>query len=673
MADSAIVIEIQSKGANRVKKDIDEVTNAGNKAQNTVAGLRTAFLALGGAAVAAGFIKLADTFTNLQNRMRLVTSSTEQLNSVTQQLFDIANSTRLSFESTAEVYARTALATKELGLSQQETLDFTKSLNQAVILSGASATESAAGLIQLSQGLASGTLRGDELRSVLEQLPAVADVISKSLGITRGELRQMGQDGKITADIIIEAFKQAAGELDANFATTVPTVGQAFTVLENSVMGFVAATNEATGATSILANFLIGLSQIIDALPKLFAVVGIGIAEFLSTATQGIMTFASVIQSVFAGIGAILEQAQRDFRSLAMGIQNFLADPTADGNFAAFEYNMSQGFGKAFQAAYDAARQKGIDFNADLEAGTKDTVNNLINYIGGVNGNADLNVKGTRTVKPTTGATKEELREQARLMREIEGLIQSTMTEEEKFAETIAKVNEAKAKGLITDQVANDLILKLTKQYDVLGNTIADSFDSALDNMVDGTGSALDVITGFFRETVNDIIKDSLNPLKQAFRDAVTGGGSSGGGGGLFGSLLGGIGGLFGGGGSNLFGSQGSISRLFQTGSSSFIGPLPAFADGGSMVIGGNSGVDQNLLSLNNQPIAKVGRGETLDITPAGGSRNGGGQNIVINQSINISTGVQQTVRAELQQLMPAIKQQAVQGVQEANMRGMTA
>ena len=125
-----------------------------------------------------GLVELVDTFTNVQNRLRTVTNGTAELAEATDQLFAIAQRTRSSFETTAELYARVGLASRELGISQQQTLEFTESLNQAVILSGASATEAQAGLIQLSQGLASGALRGDELRSVLEQLPVVSDVIT---------------------------------------------------------------------------------------------------------------------------------------------------------------------------------------------------------------------------------------------------------------------------------------------------------------------------------------------------------------------------------------------------------------------------------------------------------------------------------------------------------------
>jgi tape measure domain-containing protein len=218
--------------------------------------------ALGFLGIAGGFVgiqqaarsvvQLLDSFTALQNRLRTVTDGTAELTAATDALFVISQDTRSSFRATAELYTRVALASRELGISQRTTLEFTKSLNQAVILSGASAQEAEAGLIQLSQGIASGTLRGDELRSVLEQLPVVSDVIAESLGVTRGELRKMGFEGRITADTIITAFGEAADDLDRRFLETIPTISQGFQVLGNEAVKLVGSYNEATGASEAI-------------------------------------------------------------------------------------------------------------------------------------------------------------------------------------------------------------------------------------------------------------------------------------------------------------------------------------------------------------------------------------------------------------------------------------
>ena len=271
MTTERIDIVVSEKGARVVRRNIENIGKGADVAGNALRKLQGLLRVVAGGAALTALVRLVDTFTNLQNRLRLVTTGVGGLNVVTEKLFGIANRTRSSFEGTAEVFARTALALKDLGTSQQETLNFTESLNQAIILSGASAQESQAGLIQLSQGLASGALRGDELRSVLEQLPAVADVIAKGLGITRGELRELGTQGKITADIILESFKDAREELAEKFATTIPTIGQSLGVLKNSFIEFLGNLNTATGASEALARIILVVADNMETLGRIIS------------------------------------------------------------------------------------------------------------------------------------------------------------------------------------------------------------------------------------------------------------------------------------------------------------------------------------------------------------------------------------------------------------------
>lgn len=249
-------------------------------------------------------IALADAYTNLQNRLRVVTDGQDQLVRSTEQLFSIADDTRTSFEGTAELYTRLSLAARELGVDQKDLLGVTKSVNQAIILSGASAKEANNGLIQLSQGIASNRLSGDELRSVLEQLPVVADVIAKELGVTRGELRKLGEQGKITGDVVINAFKNAREELEEGFGQTVPTIGQSFTRLRNSVIKLVGSFNDATGAAEALATVIGFLAENLEILlPILTAVAGRFAVAFGGRAITKII---SLLGFGGGGLGGIL-------------------------------------------------------------------------------------------------------------------------------------------------------------------------------------------------------------------------------------------------------------------------------------------------------------------------------------------------------------------------------
>lgn len=294
MAEYRINIIIDPAGAKAGGRHVQNELNGINSAADRTRRLITRAFAFAGVTVGVQqLVQLADTFTTVQNRLRTVTDGTAELAVVTEELFNIANRTRGSYEATAELFARVGLAAKELGVNQQQLLDFTESLNQAIVLSGASATEAQAGLIQLSQGLASGALRGDELRSVLEQLPAVADIIARSLGVTRGELRQLGADGKITADIVLNAFAEARQELSDRFARTVPTIGQSLTVLRNNFIKLVGAFDSGTGVSEALAGSILALADNLGTLAR------VALAASLALGTQ----FA--IQGVSKAIAAV--------------------------------------------------------------------------------------------------------------------------------------------------------------------------------------------------------------------------------------------------------------------------------------------------------------------------------------------------------------------------------
>lgn len=271
------------RGTRQVSRQFSNLERQANRLRNAI---RNAFLFASLTGGVGQIVKLADSFTLYQNRIRTVTTSAGELSAVTDQLFKISNQTRASFETTAEVYARTAAATRDLGLSQAQTLQFTKSLNHAVALSGATSIEAKNALIQFSQGMASGTLRGDELRSVLEQLPKVADVIAERFDVGRGSIKEMAAQGLITSKQIIFAFQDAADELEEAFAKSVPTVGQAFDVLRNQVLRFVGEFSEANALTESFSKFIIKLSNNLEEVARWAAAAGIAIGTYF--AGQGV-------------------------------------------------------------------------------------------------------------------------------------------------------------------------------------------------------------------------------------------------------------------------------------------------------------------------------------------------------------------------------------------------
>lgn len=215
------------------------------------------------------FIKLADISKLLNSRLAIVTRSSAELTKVQAKLFEISQRTRTSFEATTELFTRVARGQKELGASTDDLLKFTENIQKLVIVSGASAEESKNAIIQLSQGLASGTLRGQDLRSVLEQLPAVARAIADSLGVGIGKFRQLANEGKITAKAVVDGILSQTAKIDKNFARIKTTVGQSTTVARNSLLRLVGVLDKATGASKGTAKGITGISSALDSLTRL--------------------------------------------------------------------------------------------------------------------------------------------------------------------------------------------------------------------------------------------------------------------------------------------------------------------------------------------------------------------------------------------------------------------
>lgn len=249
---------------NQTKRTADAIGGVGKLATGMFAGISLGALALEA-------VRMADAFTGVQSQIKLVTSGTTEAVRVQQQLFEVAQRTRQSFTDLAGTYTSIARAAAETGVSQDRLLKLTETISQAVQISGSSSESARAALVQLGQGLASGALRGEELNSVLEQTPRLAQAIAQGLGVSIGELRKLGEAGELTAEKVIGALERVAPTLAAEFGRVQATASQAFTVAANSVGNLVSKINEATGATSALASALIGISRLADA-----AVAGMG-------------------------------------------------------------------------------------------------------------------------------------------------------------------------------------------------------------------------------------------------------------------------------------------------------------------------------------------------------------------------------------------------------------
>jgi len=284
MATERFIIEIRAKGTRRVKRDLDSINRSAQGARKTLAFLRAALVVVASARIAKQFLDLADVFTLMRNRIRLLTKDTRQLNAVQNTLFKISQETRTSFEANATLFTRMTRATGNLGLNFGRLLDITRGLSQAVAIGGSTVQESTNAMIQFSQALAAGALTGDELRSVTEQLPVLAQIIAKEFGLAAGQLITFAKtnDRALKTERIIKAIEDALPGLAKAFATTQSTIGQGFERVNNALIFFIGKVGAASGIGALFANTLNDIANNIGlVLAGLLAITGIIVFNLL--------------------------------------------------------------------------------------------------------------------------------------------------------------------------------------------------------------------------------------------------------------------------------------------------------------------------------------------------------------------------------------------------------
>lgn len=289
-------------------------------------------------------INYADSWTELQNRLKLVTESSVELNKATQAVYDIAQKTYQSLDATAQVYQRFADNADRLGLSQQKVAELTETVSKAVAISGASATAAQAALTQFGQALASGQLRGEELNSVMEQTPALAKAIADGMGVSVGELRKKAQDGEMTIEKVIQALERAADSVDKKFATSVTTVSQGFTNLQSAMTKFIGEANQGTGVTQL---FTTGMTTLADNLSLVAKVVeGIAVTALVAKLSQWTKATYLKNQTTLNEAKATLQSAQANSVAATSAVRKAWADKeaaTSALNRAKMEYQVARG------------------------------------------------------------------------------------------------------------------------------------------------------------------------------------------------------------------------------------------------------------------------------------------------------------------------------------------
>lgn len=307
----------------RVKTGLERVADSADKAGNKVDSL---FSKLSGLAMFAGvsltlgsIVKTIDEWKVIEGQVNNVTKSQQESKAVQKEIYNIASRTRQQYKSTAELYTSVARNAQELKKSTKDILLFTEDVSNAMLLGGGDASSQQAALVQLGQALGSGTLRGDELNSIMEQAPRLAKAIAEGMGTTIGQLRQMGSEGKLTAQDVFNAIRGQSDRLKMELGKMPWTVGQATNKMQNAIGKFFKEFEDKTGIIDGIAKRMAKFADYIENINLDNFISGLQIAAIYAGILFGMAKWSSFVMMIGTAVKWIV--AMRDALILATGAQ----------------------------------------------------------------------------------------------------------------------------------------------------------------------------------------------------------------------------------------------------------------------------------------------------------------------------------------------------------------
>lgn len=303
------------RNTRKVRDELEATEEAGDSLNKT---LKNAFQVASAGLILRELAALSDTWTDLSSRVRIATGSQEAASETMDRLSQIARRTYSDLSLTAESFLLNSTSLRELGYNTQQQLDFTESLNNALVVSGAKGDRARSVTEALSKAMALGTLQGDNLNTVISTGGRVAEALAAGLGVTTNELRKLGAEGKLTSTAVFGALTGEMEKLRAEAESMPVTVADSFVILGNAALQFVGQANESTGATSVFASGVITLSEHLDIAAAALAVVATGVAvSFIPAATLATFSVATLTQGFLSLTAAMLANP---FALVAAGI-----------------------------------------------------------------------------------------------------------------------------------------------------------------------------------------------------------------------------------------------------------------------------------------------------------------------------------------------------------------
>lgn len=324
-------LSLVEENINKAKKAHGKFTDEVRESESAMSGLvgKVAGLVAGYASwqTVMGAVNLSDQMTQTESRMNLIVDDGGSVDELKAKIMESANASRAGYLETANAVTAFAQRAGDSFNSNDEVIAFTETLNKMYVIAGASAEEQSSSMLQLTQALGSGVLRGEEFNAVFEAAPNIMQAVADYMDIPIGQLRDMAAEGQITADIVKNAIFASAEEVNADFESMNMTWQQVMTLFKNNAISsldpVLRKINELANNESV-QNFAVGAGN----------------------ALATVANFVLIIFELIAGVGSFIYDNWSLLEPIIVGAAVALGIYTA----ALIAYNTSQAISNGLQA-----------------------------------------------------------------------------------------------------------------------------------------------------------------------------------------------------------------------------------------------------------------------------------------------------------------------------------
>lgn len=518
----------------RANTQLKETDSAATSAKKGLDGAKFAVDALVGAMAALGvglglreLAEAADSYTNLSARIKIATAEHGNFEQAMAGVHQVALATNSNLEATAGLFTKVNDVGKQMGMTQQQSLDLVKTINMAIQTGGGSAQASEAAITQFTQALQSGVLRGDEFNSIMEQAPGISKALAASLGVTTGELRKMAETGELSTEKVIKALQGQSAAIQAEYDQFPTTIGNALTKITTQWQILIGTMDQANGASATVAEWLVviadnmgivetiledignGFVWVGDQLKKIDPSVWVSLKNALSSAYDAIKDIVAMLADNFTTTLDILNTGL----STALSVLSSLTGEVAEaGEQVSFLERILQGLSIAFGFISDGAAAIKISIN--LLTGAMFDLASAANSVLAALTWGDLSKQFAANADLMSQKAKEHYAKADKDAQDfhskgLQRLDEASKTQVEKDAESVAS-SKAKLEKLLADQTAEADGRKATEQEKLKAvQDYAEAAIKANGGVMDGTMQA-DLMTKGYIVTMNDAGKVSV-------------------------------------------------------------------------------------------------------------------------------------------------------------------